>query len=208
MSEQSSSGADLPAAAELTVLFQRAAEGDAAASDQILPLVYEQLRQIAAARMAGERRDHTLQATALVHEAYARLMGPGEVAWANRKHFFFAAAEAMRRILIEHARGRARLKRGGPGLKRRELDFSAVADLAREDRSEEVIALDEALRRLEAERPRVAQVVHLRFYGGLSVEETAETLGVSARTVNLDWTYARAWLFKQLADDANASEGI
>lgn len=205
MSEQSQ--LNTSAAAELTILFQRAAEGDPEASNQILPLVYEQLRQIAAARMAGERRDHTLQATALVHEAYARLIGPGEVAWVNRKQFFFAAAEAMRRILIEHARGRARLKRGGPGLKRRDLDFSAVADLAREDRSEEVIALDEALRRLEEQRPRAAQVVHLRFYGGLSVEETAEALGVSARTVNLDWTYARAWLFKQLATGGEASEG-
>lgn len=201
------SNTPLRAGAELTILFQRAAGGDAAASDQILPLVYEQLRQIAAARMAGERRDHTLQATALVHEAYARMMGPGEVAWVNRKQFFFAAAEAMRRILIEHARGRARLKRGGPGLKRKDLDFSAVADLAREDRSDEVIALDEALRRLEGEKPRVAQVVHLRFYGGLSVEEAAEALGVSARTVNLDWTYARAWLFKQLAAGDEASEG-
>lgn len=194
-------------AADLTVLFRRAAEGDSDASDQILPLVYEQLRQIAAARMAGERRGHTLQATALVHEAYARLIGPGDVAWVNRKQFFFAAAEAMRRILIEHARARARLKRGGPGLKRRDLDFSAVADLAREDRSDEVIALDDALRRLEEERPRVAQVVHLRFYGGLSVEETAEALGVSARTVNLDWTYARAWLFKQLSEGEEASGG-
>lgn len=202
--DQSHSGAASRAAAELTVLFQRAAEGDAAASGQILPLVYEQLRQIAAARMSGERRDHTLQATALVHEAYARLLGPGEVAWVNRKQFFFAAAEAMRRILIEHARGRARLKRGGPGLKRRDINFSAVADLAREDRSDEVIALDDALRRLEEERPRVAQVVHLRFYGGLSVEETAEALGVSARTVNLDWTFARAWLFKQLAEGEEA----
>ena len=186
---------------DLTQLLGRIADGDARATDELLPLVYEQLRQIANARMAGERRDHTLQATALVHEAYARMMGHGNDAWANRRHFYFSAAEAMRRILIEHARARSRLKRGGPGIKRRSLDFGAVADLATEDKSEEILALDEALHRLKEERPRAAEVVTLRFFGGLTVEETADMLGVSARTVDLDWSFARAWLFRALAED-------
>lgn len=187
---------------DLTQLLGRIADGDADATDELLPLVYDQLRTIASARMAGERRDHTLQATALVHEAYARMMGNGNDAWANRRHFYFAAAEAMRRILIEHARARSRLKRGGPGAKRRSLDFSAVADLAGEDKSEEILALDEALHRLKEQRPRAAEVVTLRFFGGLTVEETADMLAVSARTVDLDWAFARAWLFRALADDA------
>lgn len=185
---------------DLTRLLGRIAEGDAQATDELLPLVYEQLRQIARARMAGERRDHTLQATALVHEAYARMMGSGNDAWQNRRHFYFSAAEAMRRILIEHARARSRLKRGGPGVRRWSLDFSAVADLATEDKSEEILALDEALQRLKEERARSAEVVTLRFFGGLTVEETADMLGVSARTVDLDWAFARAWLFRALAE--------
>lgn len=185
----------------LTMLLQRAAGGDGSASDEILPLVYEQLRHIAAARMADERRDHTLQATALVHEVYARMMGPGQEAFANRRHFFFAATEAMRRILIEHARARSRLKRGGPDRRRYDLDFAAIADLARDDKSEEILALDEALCRLEQQKPRAAKVVQLRFYGGLSVERVAEMLDVSPRTVELDWSFARAWLFRELTED-------
>ena len=190
---------------EMTRLLDRIADGDASANSDLFPLVYDRLRRIAQARMSEERRDHTLQATALVHEAYARMMGSGGESWENRRHFYFAAAEAMRRILIEHARGRARLKRGGPDAKRRRLDFGAIADLAGEDRSEEIVALDEALHRLKERRPRAAEVVTLRFFGGLSVDETADLLGVSPRTVDLDWAFARAWLFRTLAGDENGN---
>lgn len=188
---------------DMTRLLVRIAEGDPRATEELLPLVYDQLRRIASARMAGERRDHTLQATALLHEAYVRMMGGGNEAWANRRHFYFAAAEAMRRILIEHARARSRLKRGGPGSKRRVLDFGAIADLASEDRSDEILALDAALSRLKDQRARAAEVVTLRFFAGLTVDEAAELLGVSPRTVELDWAFARAWLFRELAPDGN-----
>lgn len=150
--------------------------------------------------MAGERIGHTLQATALVHEAYARMLGPGDEAFENRRHFFFAAAEAMRRILIEHARARKAIKRGGPHRRRISMDISSIADLAEEEKFDEIIALDDALKRLENQRPRVARVVKLRFYGGMSVDETAMMLDVSPRTVDLDWAFARAWLFRELTD--------
>ncbi len=146
-------------------------------------------------------------ATALLDEVfardtYARLVANAELAWDSRGHFFTAAAEAMRRILIEHARARAREKRGGPDQRHLTLDIGEVADLAQEENTEQIIALDEALRRLESQKPRVARVVHLRFYAGLSVDETARSLGVSARTVDLDWAFARAWLYKELVDAA------
>jgi RNA polymerase sigma factor (TIGR02999 family) len=189
---------------EVTRLLQAADDPGPANADRLLTLVYAQLRKIAQQRMSEERAGHTLQATALVHEAYARLVGNAELAWDSRGHFFTAAAEAMRRILIEHARARAREKRGGPDRRLLTLDIREVADLAQEEKTEQVIALDEAFCRLESQRPRVARVVHLRFYAGLSVDETARTLGVSARTVDLDWAFARAWLYKELADAANA----
>lgn len=191
---------------DLTHILARVAGGEQGAADELLPMVYEQLRRIAAARMAGERRDHTLQATALVHEAYARMMGGGSASWANRRHFYFAAAESMRRILIEHARARSRLKRGGPGMRRRALDFAAIADLAVENKGEEVLALDDALRRLKDERPRAAEVVTLRFFAGLGVREVADLLGVSPRTVELDWAFARAWLFREIASENGESD--
>lgn len=192
-------GAGDPDPTEMTVLLRRIAEGDRHADEALLPLVYEQLRVIASARMAGERKGHTLQATALVHEAYARMLGKEGAGFENRRHFFFAAAEAMRRILIDHARARDSQKRGGGQRRKVSLDISAIADLANDDKSDEIIALDEALQRLDSERPRVASVVKLRFYGGMSVDETAEMLGVSPRTVDLDWAYARAWLFRELS---------
>lgn len=194
-------GAEGPSPSELTVLLRRAAEGDPAADETLLPMVYEQLRVIASARMVGERKGHTLQVTALVHEAYARMLGNDSDGFENRRHFFFAAAEAMRRILIEHARARDSLKRGGGQRKKVSLDISAIADLANEDKGDEIIALDEALRRLEKHRPRVACVVKLRFYGGMSVDETAEMLDVSPRTIDLDWAYARAWLYRALSEE-------
>ena len=188
--------------ADVTQILSKIESGDQHASNELLPLVYDELRKLATARMADERAGQTLQATALVHEAYARLIANAGLSWDSRGHFFTAAAEAMRRILIEHARARAREKRGGPDRRRLTLDIGEVADLAQEEKTDQIIALDEAVRRLESQRPRVARVVHLRFYAGLSVDETARTLGVSARTVDLDWAFARAWLYKELVDAA------
>ena len=183
--------------------MQAVGAGDPAAADQLLPLVYEQLRAIAQQRMAGERnagRNHTLQATALVHEAYARLVGnaPQELKWDSRAHFFVAAAEAMRRILIDHARSKLAEKRGGSDRQRLNLAIADVADLASQKNPEEILALDQAFLRLQEQEPRVAEVVRLRFYAGLSVDDTAAALAVSPRTVELDWSYARAWLFRAL----------
>lgn len=161
----------------------------------LLPQVYEELRILARYRMAQESVEHTLQATALVHEAYMRLAGPQ--GFVNRAHFFKAAANAMRNILVEHARGKGRLKRGGPQQRRVPLN---VLDLAHLPDPEQILALDDAVQRLEQETPIAASVVRLRFYAGLSIDETAEALGVSPRTVNREWTYARAWLFRLLDD--------
>src|SRR6185369_15662370 len=143
--------------------------GDSSAAEQLLPLVYEELRKLAAQRMAEERSSHTLQATGLVHEAYLRLAGSGQRTWANRAHFFHAAAEAMRRILIEHARAKAGPVRGGS---RRRVPLDVI-DLTAGDDSEQILALDEALSRLDEQDADAAQVVRLRFYAGLSVEEVA-----------------------------------
>jgi RNA polymerase sigma factor (TIGR02999 family) len=178
-------------ATAITRLLESAGKGDPRAADELLPLVYQQLRAVAQQRIAQERPDHTLQATALVHEAYMRLVGNNELSWDGRGHFYVAAAEAMRRILIEHARSRGRLKRGGD----RRREPINVLDLAAAEDSEQIVALDEAVRRLESQDPRAAQIVHLRFYGGLGVEQTAETLGISPRTVKREWAVARAWLY-------------
>lgn len=164
------------------------------ASD-LLPLVYDELRALARHRMAQENTGHTLQATALVHEAYMRLSPSGQ--FANRAHFFKAAAEAMRHILIEHARSRGRVKRGGGKSVRVPLN---VLDLAARPEPQDILAFDEAISRLDAEAPAAASVVRLRFYAGLSVDEVAETLGVSPRSVNREWTFARAWLFRFLEE--------
>lgn len=184
---------------DATLLLARAAEGDQAAANRLLPLVYEQLRKAAQMEMNRERADHTLNATALVHEAYLKLVGPRDVAWANRAHFYAAAAEAMRRILLDHARARGRQKRGGDQTRAGDpAAISSVADLVACEDPEEIVRLDEALRRLEQEDPDVAQVVRLRFYAGLTGEQTASTLGKSAATVDRDWAWARAWLYRKL----------
>jgi RNA polymerase sigma factor (TIGR02999 family) len=184
--------------------LRAAAQGDARAVERLLPVVYEELRSLARARMRHERGDHTLQATALVHEAYLRLVRDPEAAWDNRGHFFAAAAEAMRRILIEHARARARQKRGGDPegrpAKKVSLTLGSVADLAAADDPALVMELDEAIQRLDAHDSRMAQVVRLRFFAGLDVEETAAALGVAPRTVKRDWAFARAWLFEALGE--------
>jgi len=167
------------------------------AADELLPLVYDQLRAIAEQRMRGERSGHTLQATALVHEACARMLGDDR-AYESRAHFFRVAAEAMRRILIDHARKRGAEKRGGG---RARVPISVV-DLAEDHDPAQILALDEALKKLEGEDPRAFEIVQLRFFAGLSAEETAEVLGVAKRTVQREWAYARAKLYQLLGPDA------
>ncbi|MCB9853080.1 MAG: sigma-70 family RNA polymerase sigma factor [Phycisphaerales bacterium] len=167
--------------------------------------VYDQLRRIAQKRLATERKDHTLQATALVNEVWMRLNGKNPTPIYGRAQFFAAAAEAMRRILIDHARMRGATKRGGGG---RVLSIHDVLDLASDEKISEAIVLDDLISRLEVEDPRVAKVVRFRFYAGLSIEDTAEALGVSPGTVKNDWTYARAWLVSRLQekpDDAGSA---
>jgi RNA polymerase sigma factor (TIGR02999 family) len=174
-------------------------QGDPHDAARLLPLVYVELRRLAASRLAREPSGHTLQPTALVHEAYLRLVGGnGDEGWDGRAHFFAAAAEAMRRILIENARRKGRKKHGGD-LARVDL---AEADLACRMPAEELIALDEAMTRLDAEDPLKARLVRLRFFAGLSLEEAAEILGVSAVTAKRYWRYARAWLHREVSGTA------
>jgi RNA polymerase sigma factor (TIGR02999 family) len=182
------------ASESLSKLIDQASQGDEHAAAALLPLVYDQLRAMAQQRMMLERPGHTLQATALVHEAFLRLIGPRETPWVGQSHFYTAAATAMRQILLDHARGRNRKKRGGK-LQRVPLN---VLDLASLEDSEEILALDEALCRLEHQEPEVGEVVRLRFFAGLSVDQTAEALGIAPRTVDRRWKFARAWLFREL----------
>jgi RNA polymerase sigma factor (TIGR02999 family) len=181
---------DSPDSADVTVLLDRAAAGDRQSTDELLGAVYGQLRKIAQQRMKNERPGHTLQATALVHEAYLRLVRGRELHWSSRAQFYVAAAQAMQRILIEHARKKRRLKRGGD----QPPVVSSVVDLAGEENLADVVALDDAIDRLEKEDPRAALVTRLRFYAGLTVEETAKAMEISERTVMREWAYARAWL--------------
>lgn len=181
---------------EVTRILEAAAAGDARAAGQLLPLVYDELRILAAAKMAKEKPGQTLNSTALVHEAYLRLVGQGSTSpeFANRGHFFAAAAEAMRRILIENARRKQRDKRGGDWA-RVDLDTITV-DMA--GPSLDLLALDEALDQLAAEDPRKAAFVKLRFFAGLSIEEAAESVGISRATASREWAYSRAWLYDRL----------
>jgi RNA polymerase sigma factor (TIGR02999 family) len=181
---------------QITRLLEEAGQGQSHAASALLPLVYEELRKLAAHRMTNERSDHTLQATALVHDAYIRLVGGGDIQWANRAHFFAAAAEAMRRILIDHARAVHGPRRGG-NLRKLPLD---LVDLAAVADPEQILALDEAISRLEKQDPEAARVVRLRFYAALSVEETAQAMGIAPRTVKREWAYARAFLFRVLEE--------
>jgi RNA polymerase sigma factor (TIGR02999 family) len=180
----------------VTRVFEAVRRGEPRAADQLLPLVYDELRRLAAARLAQEAPGQTLQPTALVHEAYLRLVGPDpHKSWDGRGHFYAAAAEAMRRILIDRARDRKRLKRGGDRTRRR-LDLDGlIADDAEPD---DLIDLDEALGRLAQIDARGAELVKLRLYAGLSLDEAATALGVVRRTAERDWSFARAWLFRQL----------
>jgi RNA polymerase sigma factor (TIGR02999 family) len=179
---------------EVTQLLTALEQGDPRAAAQLLPLVYDELRKLAAQRMAQEQPGQTLQPTALVHEAYLRLVGQGDPGWQNRVHFFAAAAEAMRRILVENARRKRRLRHGG-GRVRLDLDDVRLIAHAPDDA---LLALDEALERLAGEEPEVAQVVKLRYFAGLTIEQTAVALGIAVRTANRHWAYARAWLYQQL----------
>jgi RNA polymerase sigma factor (TIGR02999 family) len=183
---------------EVTQILHSLAQGDPSAAGQLLPLVYEELRQLAAQKLVHETPGQTLQPTALVHEAYLRLVGAGEeLHWNSRGHFFAAAAEAMRRILVENARRKKSEKHGGER-KRQDLD---AQQLALPEVREDLIALDEALTRFATVQPQAAQLVQLRYFAGLSIPEAASTLGVSPRTADRLWAYARAWLHQEIVGD-------
>jgi RNA polymerase sigma factor (TIGR02999 family) len=175
--------------------------GDARAAEELLPLVYDELRRLAAWRLANEQPGQTLQATALVHEAYLRLVGKGDPHWHGRRHFFGAAAEAMRRILVENARRKRRLKHGGH-LERVELEGLEIAAPLPDD---DLLAMDEALGRLAEADPRAAELVKLCFFVGLTQEQAAKHFGVSVSTVERTWAFARAWLFREIQRSRNPS---
>lgn len=188
---------DLAASGELTSLLHAWSEGDERAFEQVLPLVYDELHRMALRSLAGERAP-SLQATALVNEVCLRLLGWDEARWENRRHFFGVSAQMMRRVLVDIARRRGAARRGGPKAVRVPLDdIEIVAPEADAD----LAAVDRALERLALEDSRKARVVELRFFGGLSMEEVAQTLGVSLRTVHNDWAFARAWLYRALTAD-------
>jgi RNA polymerase sigma factor (TIGR02999 family) len=181
---------------DVTRILSAIEQGDPQAAELLLPLVYDELRKLARHRMNSERPNHTLQATGLVHEAYLRLVDGGQTHWDGRGHFFAAAAEAMRRILLNRARDRNRLKREG-GWQR--TDFDQI-EVALDTPAEDLLAVDEAIQSLAAEDAECAQLVRLRFFAGLSLREAAECLGISRRTANRQWAYARAWLCARLND--------
>lgn len=188
--------------ADITGLLEGAAAGQPMAARDLLPLVYRSLRELAERRMKQERLNHTLQATALVHEVYVRLVGDRDLGWNSRAHFYAAAAEAMRRILIEHARRIGAKKRGGD--RRREI--ANVADLSEDDCIADAIDLDAAIAALAQHDARAASVAQLRFYAGLSVDETAAALSIAPSTVDREWRYARAWLLRFLNGAEDAAE--
>ena len=182
---------------DVTRILSAIEQGDAQAAEKLLPLVYEELRVLAAQKMAQERPGQTLQATALVHEAYLRLVEGANQGWNSRGHFFKAAAEAMRRILVENARRKGRVKRGGD---RRRVELTE-ANLAAEGPGDDLLALDEALEKLSAEEPSVADLVKLRYFAGLTIDQVAEIQGMSRRSVIDHWAYARSWLTRELGKD-------
>lgn len=182
---------DLPSPSDVTRILGEVSRGERNASSRLLPLVYEELRRLAQARMAGLPPGQTLQPTALVHDAYLRLIGDQEVTWNDRAHFFGAAATAMRDILVERARRRARIKHGGE-MRRVELGENLAS--SGDPDSVDLLALNDALNRLEAEAPRKSQIVMLRYFAGLSIDQTASALNLSPATVSRDWDFARAWL--------------
>ena len=182
---------------DVTQMLYAVVRGETGAAESLLPLVYDQLRHLAAARMAQECSGQTLQATALVHEAWLRLVKEGERNWENRAVFFAAAAEAMRRILIENARRKSRLKRGGGDLVRVALTDVDLAESTPDDR---ILMIDEALERLQSEDPQAAKLVVMKFFGGMTNQEAAANLGVTERTVERQWAYAKAWLLTTIRE--------
>lgn len=188
-----------PSPSEVSVLLLNWSQGDRAALDKLVPLVYEELRRLAGHFMRQEREGHTLQTTALVNEAYVRLIDQRSVRWQNRAHFFAVAAQLMRRILVDHARSRRYAKRGGDV---RQVSFDEAAIVSRE-RGAELVAVDEALTELAARDPRKSQIVELRFFGGLNIEETAEVMGISPTTVQREWRSAKAWLYQAIREGSN-----
>jgi len=189
-----------PSVQEITHLLLAWGRGDEMALERLMPLVYEELRRVARHYMNHQRPGHTLQTTALVNEAYLRLIDSSQVQWQNRAHFFAVSAQLMRRILVDFARASGNLKRGGGA---RAVSLDAAMEVSSE-RGADLIALDDALNTLAAMNPRQSQVVELRYFGGLSEEETAEALKVSTRTVRRDWSLARAWLYREL--DRNSQQ--
>ncbi|MBL8760181.1 MAG: sigma-70 family RNA polymerase sigma factor [Phycisphaerae bacterium] len=189
--------------ANVTVLLGAAAGGDARAASELLPLVYEELRRLASNRLAGERAGQTLQPTALVHEAYLKLLGPDgrALTWGSRGQFFAAAAVAMRRILVDRARHRQRMRHGG-GRAKVELHDDHLSD---EPDPEQMLALDEALEKLRGYDPRKSELVMLRYFGGLSIEDAADAMSLSPATIKTEWAYCRAWLHRELAGGSGAS---
>ena len=183
-----------PAPTDVTLLLKQLSAVDHDAVDQLVPVLYNELRRLAAYYLRQERSNHTLQATALVHEAYLRLVDQRAVEWKNRSHFFGVAAQVMRRILLDYARSHQAVKRGGPSPKI-SLDDAMVYG---EDQTGQLVALDELLTRLSSMDPQQGRIVELRFFGGMSVEETAELLGISPRTVKRDWAMAKSWLSREL----------
>ena len=184
----------MPETNEITQVLQAIGRSESGAAEKLLPLVYDDLRRLASARMANEMSGNTLQATALVHEAWLRLVTEKERTWQNRAHFFGAAAEAMRRILIEKARRRSRLKHGG-GQARLNIEDLDLAGTTPDDK---VLLINEALESLEAQDPEAARIVVLKFFGGLSRKEVAETLNISERMADRHWAYAKAWLLRHI----------
>ena len=181
---------------DFTRILNEAQQGNARAAEELLPMVYEELRRLAAYKMSNEAAGHTLQATALVHEAWMRLAGPDQPGWESRAHFFGAAAEAMRRILVDHARRKQSRKRGA-GAAHEELDEAAIVLTAPPD---ELLAVHEALDKLAAEDPQSAELVKLRYFIGMTMDEAAAAMNLSKRTAEGIWTYAKAWLGRQIRD--------
>jgi RNA polymerase sigma factor (TIGR02999 family) len=179
---------------EITQMLQAVGRGESGASEQLLPLVYNELRKLAAVRMAREIAGQTLQPTAVVHEAWLRLSVKGDQIWESRAHFFGAAAEAMRRILIENARRKSRLKRGGGATR---LNIEEL-DLAQTTPDDKILLINEALERLQVEDPEKAKIVVMKFFGGLTNQQVSESIGVTERTVERQWAYAKAWLFQTI----------
>ena len=191
-----------PSASDITRLLVEWSDGDESALDELMPLVYQELRRIAGRYMRHESPGHTLQTSALINEAYLRLVDQRGVRWQNRAHFYGVAAQLMRRILVDHARTRTRVKRGGGA---RPVDLGDVALVC--EQASQVVALDDALRGLAEMDPRKSQIVEMRFFGGLTTEEVAEVLKVTPRTVEREWRKAKAWLHQAMREDGTDEAG-